>query len=151
MADLTLGFWILLAIFILFLLVIIIMSVIYSFQTPETLDALFRIKDFSVSHNGADSIDVIVHNVYSADTDNDKMSTFANVNQVVHTVMNSPTFQSDEPWESVAKDIGKQICNDYDVLGVSVEILVPSGSNVATATYSRGSVSRILKLDAVEA
>lgn len=149
MANLALGFWVVLALFLLFFLVIVIIAVVYSFQTPEAFDANFRITDFSVNHKGATKLDALVRNVYKDKARYEKLASLESIRQVMQTVMNSPTFQADHPWESVARDIGEQIWNDYDVIGVSVELLIPSGdSDVSTATFSKGAVTRLVKFDA---
>lgn len=150
--DYTVGFWIVLVLFLIVILVMVIMAVVASFIIAEGTDALFRVKDMAVTHLDAKAIDVVVHLVYKRKARTSKLADHAAITRTLATVMNSPTFQSTAPWEAVAKDFGLQLWNDYDVIGLSVELFVPSvavAGDVQTATYSRGYVTRVLKLDAL--
>jgi hypothetical protein len=150
MSSYYLGFWIVLILFIIFVFISMIASLVYSFRIPEGHDGIFRILEIVVSHKGATQMDVLVHNVYKNNADLDKLPSYAEILQSVQTVMGSPSFQSDHPWESVAKEIAMQIWNDYAVIGVSVELLVPvvgSTGSMSAASYTRGFASRLLKLD----
>ena len=126
----------------------IVSAFLWAYHVPTSKDALFRIKNLSINHQGATSIDVIVHNVYTRNARWEKLAKQADITKVVQGVLDSPTFTNAHPWESVAEDVGDQLYNDYDVAGVSVEILVPSGSNVSTATYTKGYATKVLRLDA---
>jgi hypothetical protein len=153
MANLILGFWIILILFILFIFISVIAGIIVSLQTPEAHDALFRITELVISHQGSTQMDVLIHNVYKPKANFANLPTYVEIQQTILTVMGSPSFQSDHPWEAVAQDIGKQIFNDYDVIGTSVEIIIPAGDslvNMSAATYTRGYASRVLKFGATE-
>lgn len=139
---------ILLALVATLLILFIVSAILYAYHVPTSKDALFRIKNLSINHQGTTSIDVLVHNLYARNARLEKLAKLADITRVVQSVLDSPSFTADHPWESVAEDVGEQLYNDYDVAGVSVEILVPAGSNVSTATYTKGYVTKVLRLDA---
>ena len=148
--DMTLGFWIILIMFLLFFLTIVIMSIVYSFQVPVSVDGVYRLKDFQLSHNGTDAVDIIGLASYKVHARKEKLLTQSIFNQVISTQVTDPGFTSEEPWEVLAKMVATKIFDDYDVEGISIQILVPDGNNTAGATYSKGSVRRLIRLDAMD-
>jgi hypothetical protein len=146
---------------VLFLGMLIWMIVIQYTYVPEATDAQFRIKDLEVSYNGSTSIDVLAYLVYKNDASDEYIATHAKLTQLIKTVMDSPSYGAGQPWEKVAKDIGYQMWENYSVKGVSVQIFVATAGdeeddemvvpdNVATATYTKGCASKLLRLDAVQ-
>ena len=148
--DYTIWFWVLLGLLVLFFLVMIILYIVMSFAVPEGSDGVFRLKNVSIAHKGAATMDVLVHVAYRSGARTAKVADTASLTKLVQTVVKTPSFKAADPWASVAKAIGKQIWNDFDVSGVSVEVLVPGAAqNTENATYTRGYVTRLLHLDAV--
>lgn len=148
-ADYNLAFWIVLALFILFILVTTIIYIVMSFYLPEGSDGIFRVKGVTINHLNAKSMDVLVHTVYTKKARITKLPDYADIVKTINTVMGSSAVAKTSPWEVVAKDLGKQIWNDYDVVGVSVELLIPgTNGNTQNATYTRGyGCTRMLHLD----
>lgn len=124
--------------------------ILWILYVPQTKESLFRIKDYAVNHQGSTSMDVLVHHVYKTNARYEKMAKRTDVMQVIKTVVESPSFNDLAPWEVLAADIGDQLYNDYDVIGVSVEVIVPANSDVSAATYTKGYANRVLKFDSIE-
>lgn len=146
----TMLFWFMVFLFLLLLITILVIWAIYAFSTPRGYDSLFRFMNVSVNHLGTTSINIVVHNRY-------KLS-FSNVKVPLATTMRTAFatqiagVAAGEPWEVVARVLGDYIYATYDVVGTSVEILLPAAdSETSAATFSKGYISPVLKLDAVEA
>lgn len=141
-------FWICLIVFLVTLLVILIIGIVMSFRVPEVEDGVFRFLQLDVKHNGALKCDIVVHTVSGWRTKDAGKPTYAKVLTIIRQKFAA---LKQESWESCARIVGMQIWDDFKIVGVSVEIIVPTDGtegDMTGATFTRGCASRILKLDA---
>lgn len=146
------AFVVITAIFVLLLLGLLITFIILNYNPPEIYDGIFRLPEHDISHLGVTQVGILVHTVYSSQTAFTKIPTYDDIKKTVTTIRAAPGFQADQPWQAVAKDIGEHLWEQFDFIGISVEIFVPvesdpSPESTSCATFSKGAVERLIRLD----
>ena len=148
-ANWEIGFWVVLGLLILLFVVAIVFLILAAVQVPVSQDSLVRLENVSVTHNGATQMTVLLSVSYSGEPRADRVVTYSKSVTTVNAVMNSGSFQEGAPWELVAKELGQQFWNDYDLNGVSIQLLLTeTGLNMAGPSWTYGTVSKVNKFDA---
>ena len=153
--DYTIAFWIVLIILLLLLIAALIVGMVQASKTPQVIDSQFRFENQSAHGHLSETntLNYLVHITYGAKVTNAKMANRTDVLNVINTTPSMTSTTNVEPWERVAQDICNQLWDNFDCFGVTVEIIIPvvsadtTGNTTIAATFTKGYVTRAIKLD----
>jgi len=146
------GFWVVLALLGVGFIMIVVFVILAALQVANGKNAVLRLTGVSMNHNGATEMTVLLNLNYKANARKERMVDYERALTTINSVMSSGSFQDGESWDNVAEEIGSQFYNDYDLYGVSVQILLyenGSETELFGPTYSKGNVSRLQKFNAM--
>lgn len=150
MANYEIGFWIVIGLLGVSFILLIVFLVLAAVQIPVSRDSVLRLDGIPVSHNGRTDMSVLLNLAYKTDARVDRLVDQTNAVSTINSVMNSGSFQDGTPWDKVAEELGMQFYNDYDVSGISVQILVfygEDGTELVGPTYSKGTITKLQKFE----
>jgi len=140
--------WIIVLLLVALFAAVIVASLYHSYSDPQSHHAQFRLSDVATEANGAGAVTVMVRLRYRNGASVAKLSTKATLAENVQLILGETAAATPTAWDTHARAIGEVAWTQYDVVGVSVQILVKSADrDVQTATFSKGVVLPLYRFD----